>query len=98
MRRVVFACVVALLTFSTSGISALTVAEPCTAYEQPGREDRSCPPSCVTCGCCAQAAEPVVVVAPHSPQDRIVHGIPFSRRVPQTRAREVLHVPKSILA
>ena len=35
--------------------------EPCTGYEQPGREDGACPPTCVTCGCCAQAVEPVVL-------------------------------------
>jgi len=62
VRRFALAIIVALLTFSASGVYALVIAEPCTGYEQPGQDDGACPPTCVTCGCCAQAVEPVAVV------------------------------------
>src|SRR6185503_16135609 len=58
--RFALAVVVALLTFSTSGVSALLVPEPCSAFEPPGQEDGACPPTCVRCACCARAAETVI--------------------------------------
>jgi hypothetical protein len=94
VRRFAFAIIVALLTFSASGISALVIAEPCTGYEQPGQEDGSCPPTCVTCGCCAQAAEPVILPAASSPEVPIVQLGGLIPPVPLTRARKILHVPK----
>jgi hypothetical protein len=90
----VHAAIVALLTFSASGVSALVIAEPCTGYEQPGRENSACPPTCVTCGCCAQAVEPVILSGVSSPEAPVVGIDGLIPPVPQTRAREILHVPK----
>ena len=68
VRRFALAAIIALLTFSFSGLAALVTTEPCTSLGQ-AAEDGSCPPTCVTCRCCAQAAEPALVlvaIAPHS--------------------------------
>ena len=98
MRRFAFAIVVGLLTFSVSGVSSLTVDEPCTGYELPGKDDGACPPTCATCGCCAQAAEPVLIgisIAPHAPVIELVAVLSPS---PNTDPRDILHVPKLALA
>jgi len=60
VRRFALAIIVALSTFSASGAYALVITEPCTGYEQPGQDVGACPPTCVTCGCCALAVETVV--------------------------------------
>lgn len=98
MRRFGLAIIVALLTLSASGIAALVIAEPCNGYQRPGQEDGACPPTCVTCGCCAQAAEPVILPVASSPEVPVVGIEGLIPRVPQTRAREILHVPKLHLA
>jgi hypothetical protein len=92
--RLALAIIVGLLTFSASGVSALVIAEPCTGYEQPGQDDGACPPTCVTCGCCGQVAEPVILSVATSPESPIAESAAFIFRVPKTRAREILHVPK----
>jgi hypothetical protein len=92
--RLGLAIIVALLTFSTSGISTLVVLEPCTGYDQTAESDGACPPACVTCGCCAQSVESVIVSIPSSPERLVVDVNPFTSRLPSTRAREILHVPK----
>jgi hypothetical protein len=94
VRRIAFAIIVACLTFSASGISALVINEPCTGYEQPGREDGACPPTCVTCGCCAQAVEPVILSVVGSPEVPVVEIHAFLANVPETGPRKILHVPK----
>ena len=94
VRRLVLAFIVALLTFSASGAYALVIGEPCTGYEQSGREDGACPPTCVTCGCCAQAVEPVllhVTISPDVPIAEIPRPAP---RLPIDHTRDILHVPK----
>jgi hypothetical protein len=98
VRRFVLAIIVAVLAFSASGVSALIVTEPCTGYEQTAGDDGACPPMCVTCGCCAQAAEAVLL------QIANVLDIPLGEiqaLVPDltaTQARDILHVPKPRLA
>jgi hypothetical protein len=94
VRRFALAIVVALLTFSASGFSALVIAESCTGYEQPGQEDGACPPTCVTCGCCAQAVEPAILSAVRLPETPAVDVHALFANVPQTRPREILHVPR----
>jgi hypothetical protein len=94
VRRLVLAIVVGLLTFSASGAYSLAINEPCTGYELPGRDDGACPPTCVTCGCCAQAVEPVMVVVAVSP-DVLIADVPsFLSDLLQIDPRDVLHVPK----
>jgi hypothetical protein len=95
VSRFGLAIIVALLTFSASGVSALVVLEPCTGFEQAGQEDRDCPPTCVTCGCCAQPIEPVAIVvtgSPAVPPAPIVASVPS---LPESQPRDILHVPKT---
>ena len=98
MRRFALALIVTLLTFSASGAIALIVPEPCGTYEEAGGEDASCPPTCVTCGCCAQAAEPAgLIVAAVFELPVAVITPPVPQR-PLNNARDILHVPKLRLA
>ena len=94
MRRCVLSIIVALLTFSVSGAYALAVAEPCTSYEQPGQQHGSCPPTCVTCGCCAQAVEPAATVISATPDTPIADLPNVLPTLPSTTPRDILHVPK----
>ena len=98
MPRLGLAIIVALLAFSATGFSALVVAEPCAGDEQPVSEHGGCAPTCVTCGCCAQAVEPAAVAAADSPEALVVAITPFVPRVPTTRARDILHVPRRLVA
>jgi hypothetical protein len=94
VRRLVLAIVVGLLTLSAAGVSGLVIDEPCTAYELPGSDEGACPPTCVTCGCCAQAVEPVLVAVAISP-DAAIAGVPsVLPELPPTAPRDILHVPK----
>jgi hypothetical protein len=98
VRRFTLAIIIALLTFSASGAHSLVVEEPCTGYEAPGSDDAACPPTCVTCGCCAQGVEPAALVisaTPDVPIAGIADGLPS---VPRTIPRDILHVPKLRLA
>jgi hypothetical protein len=94
VRRLVLAIVVGLLTLSASGVSGLVIDEPCTGYELPGSDDGACPPTCVTCGCCAQAVEPVMLVIATSPDVRVADMASFLPDLPRTTPRDILHVPK----
>ncbi len=98
VRRFTLAVIVAVLTFSASGALSLILPEPCTGYEQTGRDDGACPPTCVTCGCCAQAAEPVMLVAVSSPDVPVTGVTSQLPRIPKTVPRDILHVPKLRLA
>jgi len=98
VQRLALALVVTLLTFTASGVSSLVVGEPCSAFEPAGREDASCPPTCVTCGCCAQAAEPAAISVAVSPDDPIAEIQAPVPRQPKTPARDILHVPKRLVA
>jgi hypothetical protein len=94
VHRYVLALLVALLAFSASGVSTLMVEEPCT-YEQAGEEDGACPPTCLTCGCCAQAVESVAVPVSGSPDVPPPSVVAFVSRLIDAHARDVLHVPKA---
>jgi hypothetical protein len=99
VRRFMLAVVVALLTISASGVWSLVVTEPCTGYELAGTEDDgACPPTCVTCGCCAQAAEPAMLAHTSSPDVPVTDLIDRLPIVPRTDPRDILHVPKLRLA
>lgn len=94
MRRFGLTLVVALLAFSASGVTALAIAEPCTGYEEPTGDDGACPPTCVTCGCCAQAAEPAMLLATGALDLPVREITPHIPGLPRTNARDILHVPK----
>ncbi len=100
VRRFALAIIVGLLTLSASGVATLIAGEPCTGYELTGQgeDDGACPPTCVTCGCCAQAAEPVGGAMSSSPEVPVSHRIAVLPGVPRTDPLEILHVPKLHLA
>ncbi|HEX7777668.1 MAG TPA: hypothetical protein VF424_00430 [Vicinamibacterales bacterium] len=98
MRRFALAAIVASLSFSASGVLALVLAEPCTGYQQPGREDNACPPTCAICGCCAQAAEPAMVLVARPLETRIADIAALIPGLPHRAARDIFHVPKPLLA
>jgi hypothetical protein len=98
VHQFALAIVVALLTFTASGVSALIVPEPCTAYEQPGQEDGACPPTCVRCGCCARAAEAMVPQTEESLDITVAEFQSNTPSLPTTQPRDILHVPKLRLA
>jgi hypothetical protein len=94
VRRFVLAIIVGLLTLSASDVSGFVINEPCTGYELPGSDDGACPPTCVTCGCCAQAIDTVTVVVATSPDVRVADMADFLPDLPRTSPRDILHVPK----
>lgn len=94
VRRFALAIVIGLLTFSTSGVYSLVVNEPCTGYELPGSDDNTGPPTCVTCGCCAQAVEPVALIVTITPDLLVADAPTFLPDLPRTNPRDILHVPK----
>ena len=97
MRRVALAFIVATLTVSASGLCSLIVAEPCTGDEPPAQSDAACPPTCITCGCCAQAVEHATFVVAESP-DVVVSDIDVALPgLLATDPRPILHVPKHSL-
>jgi hypothetical protein len=98
VRRFGLAVVVALLTFSASGVSTLIRAEPCSAFEQTQDEDASCPPTCVTCGCCAQAVEPAALNVADLPDVPPIETRALVPSLPRTVARDILHIPKPRVA
>jgi len=98
VRRLALAIIVGVLTLSASGVSSFVVGEPCTGKELPGSYDGACSPTCVTCGCCAQAAEPVMVVIATSPDIPVADSITFLPGLPRRDPRDILHVPKLRLA
>jgi hypothetical protein len=96
----VLALIVGLLAFSASGVSSLIADEPCTGFELTGQgeDDNACPPTCVTCGCCAQAVEAMaftITSAPDAPIGDFLGVLPDPLNADP---RDILHVPKSVLA
>lgn len=98
MRRLVLALIVSLLTISASGLSALAVLEPCSGLEQAAEDEGTCPPTCVTCGCCAQAVEPVVLLVTRAPDASLAGSGNARSRVTKPRPHDILHVPRLRLA
>jgi hypothetical protein len=98
VRRFVLAIIVSVLTFSASGVATLFVGEPCTGIEQPGRDLGTCPPTCVTCGCCEQAVEPANVIVVSSLEIPVTVINVIVPRAFKTHPRDILHVPKAHLS
>jgi hypothetical protein len=100
VRRFALAIIVGLLMLSASGLSTLIAGEPCTGYELAGQTepDGACPPTCVTCGCCAQAAETVAVAVSTAPDTLVSDLSAVLPRIPRTDPLDILHVPRFALA
>jgi hypothetical protein len=100
VRRLLLALIVGVLAVSAAGVSSLIVAEPCTGFELTGQgeDDGACPPTCVTCGCCAQAAEPVALLLASSPDAPVSYLVAFLFEILYADPRDILHVPRLALA
>jgi hypothetical protein len=100
VARFAIALIVGVLTFTASGVSSLAVAEPCSGYEQAGQADDQggCPPTCVTCGCCALAVEAVTMAVADAPEIPLPVLIAVLPAIPNADPRDILHVPKPPLA
>ena len=93
VRSFALALLVALLGFSVSGIAALVEPEACAFAERTSHQD--CAPTCVTCGCCAQAVEPSLSVAIEVVELKVVTSPTPTYLLLKAEPRDVLHVPKS---
>lgn len=98
MRRLALVLLVGLLSFSATGVVRLMVGEPCLAFTLSAEDDGNCPPTCVTCGCCAQAAEPAAIVVASSVDTPVPHFTAVLPAFLETDPRDILHVPKQRLA
>ena len=79
---------------SLSGVTVVAVGEPCSGFEQTSSDHDSCPPTCVTCGCCAQAVEPTAIHVDASRKQAPVEPPPVVDQLPAASPLDVLHVPK----
>jgi len=93
--RFALAILCGLLVLSLSGVTAVAIGEPCTGLEQTSSDHDSCPPTCVTCGCCAQAVEPTAVHVEASRKPSPVEPPPLVVQFPSVSPLGVLHVPKT---
>ncbi len=82
-----------LLALGVSGVASLVVPEPCAAVASTG-DDGTCPPTCVTCGCCHHAVDVTsvlpILVSPTPPTEATEPLRSLSDRDP----RDILHVPR----
>jgi hypothetical protein len=98
VRHLGVTLIVGLLTFSASGLSSFIAPEPCDILEAAGQseDEGSCAPTCVTCGCCAQAAEWTALSLAIAADSLIAEVPPLLSRFPRTDPLDVLHVPKRV--
>jgi hypothetical protein len=94
VRRLVLVVSVAMLAFSASGAFALVVPEPCSVFEQTDSDDGACPPTCVTCGCCAQAVEAMALTVAAVPDTPLAEPASLISGLPKTAPGDILHVPR----
>jgi hypothetical protein len=97
VRRFLLTALLAILAFSASDAYALFVPEPCVGYEAGEKDNGACPPTCVTCGCCAQSVEPVNLQIVATPDVPIVAIDAPAPRLSKTQSRDILHVPKRLV-
>jgi hypothetical protein len=94
VRRLALALLVGMLSFSATGVANVMIGEPCLTFTQSPEDDGNCPPTCVTCGCCAQAAEPTAFIVASSPDTPVPHFDDVLPAFTETDPRDILHVPK----
>jgi hypothetical protein len=97
VRRLALLLLVAALSFSASGLMTVVVDEPCSPTESSSQRDTDCPPTCVTCGCCAQRAEVAGVTVTFAPESVSTVQPALVVRVPDSEPQDILHVPRLVL-
>lgn len=94
MRHLALAIIVGLLSCSASGVLNLVVGEPCAGFSVSAEHDSDCPPTCVTCGCCAQAVEPAMSAIASLSAASVPDLVTALPAAPKARSHDILHVPK----
>ena len=94
MPRLALAALVGLLAINVSGVMSLMAGEPCSIYEIAGEDEGGCPPTCVTCVCCAQGVEPVTVAACTAPPRAVPELVVTPLALVAADPRDILHVPR----
>lgn len=94
VRRFTVAIGRRIAALSASGVSTLAGGEPCTGFELTDRceDDGGCPLTCVTCGRCAEAAEPRTVPVSGSLEIPLSDPITAVPRFPRTDPLDIPHV------
>ena len=96
MRRFALALLVGILSFSAIGVTRLMIGEACPTFTLAPEDDGNCPPTCVTCGCCAQAAEAEAIIVTDSQDVPIPNFAAILPRFTDPSPRDILHVPKAL--
>jgi len=94
VRRLALGVIVSLLSLNVSSIPVLAIGEPCAEFEQTQGADNACPPTCVTCGCCAQGVEPQSLRVATLVSAAVPVPPAFIPHLLMTDPRDILHVPK----
>ena len=94
MPRLALVIIVGLLSISASGALTVVVGEPIARVTQTPEHDADCPPTCVTCGCCAQAVEPAVIAIAYLSAASVPDLVAVIPAAPKARSHDILHVPK----
>jgi hypothetical protein len=99
MRRVLFLAVFAILVCDASGITSLIVPETCAIDTSDSTPDGGCPALCVRCACpcCVSAVEHSVPVEISAQTFVVPVAAASLESLPPGVARDILHVPKTLL-
>jgi hypothetical protein len=89
---------VALLSFSASGVAELVLPEPCSPTESSSvPDDGTCAPTCARCHC-ARAFDFVFVVRVGELTCSTPDWHPALSALPLPIPHDILHVPKAVLS
>ena len=94
MRRLALSLIVGILSFSATGVTRLIVGEPCAPFTLAAEDDGDCPPTCISCGCCAQAVEPAALIVAVSIEIVTPLFNPVPPAFTDSEPRDILHVPR----
>ena len=98
MRRWFFIAILAALIADASGVTSLTLPEPCAFSVTDQAPDGGCPAFCPRCSCCAA---PVVSEAPALIFVTALSGLSpltLNHILPVGSSLDILHVPKALFA
>ena len=93
VRHALRLLLVALLVFNASGAAELLETYDCPPGETSATH-QTCPPTCVRCNCCFQAAEVTSVLPVISVSFALARFAAPHTALPHADDREILHVPK----
>jgi hypothetical protein len=100
MRRALFLAVLAILVSDASGITSLIVPEACALEASDSTPDGGCPAFCArcVCPCCASAVDHSVPLEITAQPVVVPLAAPSLDHLPTGVVRDILHIPKTLLA